>query len=1564
MKQQNHPHDIRTTSAGVDMDTDQELHPKKEGAVVDRHNMRTTGMDGHNEASSKIKGEEILYPNIDNRCNAGSGLPLSITYECVGVEEINGHIIEFWADRDDLEDAIIRIDGLIVLQSEDFPLQAEFPLQIAKNESCIGGEIYLTDFNSTPMLFNINDLLLNSGVDAGGEIGSCTPKYFEDFNLQEHILVLNRTLEHPVFIKLDTNIASYDYVFGGTGLPVGYVTYSHRYVTTLGERTGFSAPTPQIPILKTVSSSCDQYPNSKAISKDPDISAPTIYGSHIRIRVNNTGNYDSIEIRRDSWIAGSYFGTPASSVICGRIAILPGQFGILDLLDKGGFEEATSSEDTANVMTAIARAKAIRYFNNRLYLMNVEYESRDVEETVTMIDEGLTSVMFPAIRKIYKDGHSDPHKAAYYKSTMRGEKHGYGVVLWDEQGQSSFAKNIGGAENFQMPQRRELTSALTEGVSYYGTVKAAHVDGILGYNDGIGQTHEVFDLVNAVEKSDNCAYANILTSGERSESDMDYVTDIDHGNCPSISIEGWGTPVNMNQMGYWPWLPVSQDDDRCDHLNWNPVIAVGVKDGFSTPYHPKGFSPEYYSAGVAFKGVESLPSWAKAFSIVKTPPATKVVAQGLAYYQMVGSEGDLGTNTFKKNDQIALYLPDLDVNIGINTTIVDDIRADPTAFRIKVVSALGFFTEMASFLESTTFGIIERDRCVDLITYARIIEDRAGGINPFSGDSENLDAGIVDPADSNTHYTGFGKWRAGAWSIVSEFPNGVASGASSEFEILGFDDYVSQSARSNYFVVTVDRDIFDTGSTDGDLDTNDTNVQNWHEPLYVVNIIRVSADVPVTNATRFESTGHYQKLSSIVGISDGSVNQSYELVDERWEDCRVSPNGEVQNDYSSLYRFVWIKLVDETELRWVNIDNITAGALTSILTDISNNGFAVLTDASGTYSVYGVYKTAETTDYTAKIFSVVFAHSSLGYDVGIFIPLEGSEVIVKYDNRIPVRVFGGDTWINESIWAVKDKEFMDNGKNINNGDKDTGNGVGDFRLSIPFPYKRMRANPRQVIARNTSGVNKTQNGYWANVSPLGIHNMSIRQIITMWTAESRVNLSFAFNDESTPHNQDQTFPLKNYIQRPCKWKEGQFGTNDAAVIYADNNIAIEYEADYGEEYLNWKYGGYRFLPQINLDYSNVDNTRAYSSVPQIGYVDQNKFCTRIIWSEKRPINVQDSPSVQTFFSQNIYDISDNTGAIKRAFDAISGKGNNLYAFTDSGVCLLLVDKRVIHEINANELATVGSDVGGIQNELWLNKEIGMNDEMWRSAGEYSNLLSWVNKNSAYVLSENSIIDIGRKGYHSYIKSNFLDNLNEGYADKITGVYDVLHNEYWCNINLYHEDPLKVTKRPTLSYGHVNQHWEGTNDYNFDKFLSFNNETYGMSGMETYSLNKGTIISGEQILAFITQVSAASSMGYGSSRVSVSDKEFIRIRVSSDNKPTKVEFFSDLAGLLINDVKATLDTIANPLALKDYNGFEQYIPRETISRDRMQGRLLIFKISHNLDENFKVVSTDIQYKPLK
>ena len=58
-------------------------------------------------------------------------------------------------------------------------------------------------------------------------------------------------------------------------------------------------------------------------------------------------------------------------------------------------------------------------------------------------------------------------------------------------------------------------------------------------------------------------------------------------------------------------------------------------------------------------------------------------------------------------------------------------------------------------------------------------------------------------------------------------------------------------------------------------------------------------------------------------------------------------------------------------------------------------------------------------------------------------------------------------------------------------------------------------------------------------------------------------------------------------------------------------------------------------------------------------------------------------------------------------------------------------------------------------------------------------------------------------------------------------------------------------------------------------------------------------------------------------------------------------------------------ISGNLFLKKYRGFEQFISRADVSfsptRNRIQGRSLIFKVIHDLPEDFRVVDIGIQYK---
>lgn len=1562
MKQLHHPKDSRTYTKGANFDVDKEFLTLSDGQYLDARNMRNLSMDGTNGALKKIGGMESLYPNINNNCIDGDNAPMASTYTCIGATVVNGNIVEFWADTDEVLPSYIRINGKIGLMHPDFPITHDHPLQMDVNESCVGGEIYITDFNVEPMIFNIQDILENGGFPIAGGVGvyMCTEKYFADFNISLYTLSLNRALNHPVFVKLDAGTGGYSDILSGNGLPVGYVSYSFRYATDAGDRTSWSAPTDLIPVVSRLTNGSEpNFPHLQTHSKPADISIPSVYGAHIKIRVDNVAEYDFIELRRDFWYAENPIGNPPVVEIVAKIDVASGELSVRDILDQGKeAEEIVSGDELIEVIASIRRAKAIRYFNQTLYLMNVEYDSRDIANTLTYTNG---NEMYPCIENMGVRGHGEPHNAAKYKSIMRGERNGWAVILWDSQGGYSFADKIPNFEDYQMPNRRDATSSFTEDVSYLGTARAATVSGT------VDQTHEVFDLVGATKKEDYCSYKNIYQDRGGSSSGTTKPTaptalsqGIDYNSppCPTAADEGLEDPagqVDADNLFWRPFTPTSQSDTDNDCLDY-VVNNLVENSGAPVDYSPKAFSPRYFSMGMALDSIGGFPEWAKAFSIVKTVRADRVQAQGLGFYSMNKADGAGNPNTSKNVFELWLYLPDADDNHGINNNLVDAIQSDPSGFGVQLVSPLGFFTEVYSFDDDAA-----RDKAADLVTWCRYYNDRAGASAEINPD-ENPNMGILDGVTGD-RFVAYGKWRAS-----TQYSPQHAAGGNGNF-VYDIDSITEvTSGRAKYLVLRTTQQIYEEQFWGNNSNGDDPDVQDWHEPVYMVNVIKKNAVVPSNNTTQYKYTGNYVKLESLIGVSSFTDSENFELVDERWEDCIQSLNDtNGLSTFDGYWRFCWIEDSGGNKRRWWNITDASPAQITAALIDLEANGFHDVTDPSGTYTIYGVYRSTETLDNAYKEFVLNFDYFDVAYSKQYQVPPLGESVYVLYDNRIPVRVFGGDTFIGDTTCAWLDNEYDDGGNPI-----DASN---EWRLNVAFPYRRYHLNPRIFIVKRANDsvlANIQQQDKFKFSNALGDEKSEIRQLVSNFIVESRICLNYAFNNENPLHSSEQWFPLKNYIMRPTRWSESQFSTGDTFAIYDDNNMHEDYETRYGDEWLLWQYGGFRFInlqtsvPLINLDYSQSDNTRQFTSTPELGFEEETHYCTRVHWSVRRPTNIQDSATVRTFPSGNVYDISDDTGEIKFAFSAISGKGNNLYAFTEGGVCLLLVDKRIIHEINADELATVGSDVGGVLNELWITKNIGMSDETWRSAAEYDNKIWFVNHKSAYVFEDNQISDIGRTGYHSKLYPYYLQNIGLGYNTKLTSVYDELHGEYWINFS-GHSAPEGVIDSPTLVFGNIQGMWIGGFDYDFEQYVTIDNDTYGIKNSGTYLLNQGNQIDGSDIISELVNASVG-DVAY-EDRAPVDnrymDKEFLRIRVNSNFEPTSVEFFNDFDQYIAGNVQANIDNVANPLAMKDYFGHEGWIPRKTNPpRRRMQGRLLIYNIINIFDEGFKITTTDIQYKKLK
>jgi len=1510
MKQQHYPHDIKTYQKGIQSDTNKEILGRAEnGEHVDALNMRSMSMDGDNMAKKKIKGEELLYDALDNRCFVEVGpLPGSSTYECMMTQEVNGNIIELWASTfPKMYPPFIRINGQIVLMSDELPFNLNYPVQYDKNESCVGGEIYITDNNVSPMVLSVIDMMDNSGMTEEGE---CTQKYFSDFDPANYSIPVSSELYKPAFIKQESvsTASGYDATFGTSGLVVGSYSYSYRLVTAEGERTPFSPITELIPVVRRKTSQFGpQYPYSHTHGDFANIASSTDYGNHIRVKCENSDAFTFLELRRDCWYSDSAYGVPPVSEIIGSVPIANG-LNVLDIFDKAeanfpGSEILDLAEQT-DTFSSIRRAKSVRYFNERLYLMNIGYNSKDINGEVTFVDE-LSDPAFPTIEKIGKAGHKHPYTAAMYKSNMRGDKTGFGVVLFDSFNNPSYATEVPGFNNYEFPNRRDEVSLLTQGTSYKGLVKAATTGG------DVELTHEVFDHYDASQKD---------------------------------SLDVYGVEVSYHDAPYRTLTPTSQSSSLSSlSSSPNRGIKLGDEVGFDD-YRPKGFGLDYYSQGLAIKGLDTYPEWADGFSVVQTDPAYQVVAQGLGFYRLESAEGS-GSNTSKDIDKFWAYFPDLEHRFP---DIAEDLLNNPTSYSIQLVSPLGYFTEVYASrkktLEATRYG-------TDMITYARVLrEGDSGTINPYYDQSGY--SGIPD-ADGNS-YVAYGRYMNRDTGDSPAFPGNTQGNRIFPLDIATTEVTTAGGGRQNYFQIAVDTtatgyaDIYNQATVGANTDADDLQQREWREPFYVINLYK-DRDINSGITTEYKYTGNYVKFKSLVLESNGSSNQSAILVSERWEDCIPSLTGEVYNDYSSLKRFVYVIDTNGVEKRWMNVTFETAPDIATILTGLAAAAPGPYNDPilTGGFDIYGIYTSTEISIDLCPQFTLNFIENPL-YTT-FTVPASGTKIYVKYDNRIPVRVFGGDTFINESIWAVLDNEYNRNGNPIGS--------TNEFIWSNPFPFKQYQFNSNFPSGfagyrwwENTQTTNKYGYDEHQFADNLGSNKCRMRQVVTMWTAETRCNLSFFFNLEAPDKAvSEQAFPLVNYIPRPYEWDNGA-DPGDRTAWESANNLLSEYFDDYGYEWNWWGWGGFRFLPQVNKDYSKSQTTNLYTSVPTVGFEEQTDFCTRVIWSLKRPINAQNTPSVRTFPAANYFDIGDDTGEIKFAWSALSGdKGNNLYAFTDSGVCLMMVDKRVIYEINANELATAGSNIGGILNQLWIDKRIGMSDQTWRSWAEYSNALFFVNNKAAYMFTDNQLTDISRTGFHELLRRKFLSKLGTGYDADLVGGYDVLHNEYIMSVNDSEEFQ-------TMIYGVEQQALQCQSTYLYDKYLYNNNLLYGMKDAKTFQLGVGNQIDRQDMECYVTGVSNA-DLYY--------DKEFIRIRVNSNSKPEQVYFYESYEDYINDNFTNVIDTVAVPLSMKNYFGYECYIPRKAVAPfNRLQGRVVLFKIVSSADEEFLVASTGVQYKKLK
>ena len=218
----------------------------------------------------------------------------------------------------------------------------------------------------------------------------------------------------------------------------------------------------------------------------------------------------------------------------------------------------------------------------------------------------------------------------------------------------------------------------------------------------------------------------------------------------------------------------------------------------------------------------------------------------------------------------------------------------------------------------------------------------------------------------------------------------------------------------------------------------------------------------------------------------------------------------------------------------MNVEFETPGVVSTILTALNTSG--VYNDATNTdgFDIYGIYTSTEIggdADGVCRTFELNFVNQ-VGY-TAYTVPALGTKVYVKYDKRIPVRVFGGDTYINESTWAAIDNNYQNNGE-----PSETDGGWlypdNEFRMDCSWPLRNYGIEDSWLLWEKAQGsTNYEDYNMKFSDGNDAAQSARIRQLVLAWTAETRYNLSFAFNVESPDKAvSDQYFPLVNYISSP------------------------------------------------------------------------------------------------------------------------------------------------------------------------------------------------------------------------------------------------------------------------------------------------------------------------------------------------------------------------------------------------------------------------------------------------
>lgn len=1370
----------RLVGRGANRDIRPEVLP--DGLYADGLNVRPSSISGNDHGIEAIGGELPAYNlNLDNASE----------WECIGAANVNGSIMSFWCHPEPDENApLVALDGDVVAQSPEIPYTIDRPLQLAVVENCGNGVVYPADHQSPPLYWSVDELL------AGGDT------YFEQYTIEVNSVSLAAPPQFPRHINnIDT----------GNGLPAGQYSYALRYEAPTGDKTNIGPETPLISValIHDFRWNLTAYPGARTTGREADPVTPTRYSIQLQFRIDNYHGMSFVEVIRRSFIDGQGTTGEGQLQVVGRIPLQPGENRIvtfMDPADANAIIETITPDQEADRVLDILAPKGVEYANSRLHYINFGALSADTGITFTEVDG---SAIFPVTKKVtsikdtieHNSGYSNPPNNTYLKSYMRGEKYGLAIQPWTGNLSKPFAVPVPGTEEgYQMPNRRDRKtgrSALYSDDPIYAATtdcqSATPVD----------RTFDAFSQ-GLMRKSDDTSTVNVIDAA-------------------------W---VNLP---YAPLRPLNPDDTEVYGYNISPVSAFATSASTFVPRNGNVFNPRYHALGAAINGVENIPSSVKAFTVVRTPPAGRVICQGIGTYNLTEIFGP-DQPIHKSTDSVDFFSRDLSNGI-VPQNIVEDMQANPGNYEIQFVSPLGFYSETYGYDAvpyPTQSSPLRVGRGVDMLTYAGIQHDE-GQVNagePGAGGMGYQSAGGLAPAGN---YVGYSAWR----QTRPPTGQGGPSPGSTDYSFWNQTDNDGNSALTAASIQRIQEGrgekwriktlgyIYSPGTNSTDsIDFNASATRVFHQPWYVMNIIQRNATLQ-GGVGEFVNTGTTVMIESCIGISDGAASQSYQLLNERLAD--------VQGWEPTDYRYVWVKPLGQAPQAWLCLTFNAAINPALVLATIADQGFWTAPDGTQVYGLYEVSSVDNLGNYgdgyvDGVTSSVVFGSWS---GTPIPVPPASSRILVRYNPLAPVLAFGGDVTTYPSTHAILDRTYA---RGLSSPTELPING-------LPLPYCGFVKSPEYYLPFSSNTLQPVQ------IVP---YAQTLRQWCVVYDGESRTQGMFDLYSES-PFTQQQ-MPRGHYMMGV--WDQSQ-------------EIAFfnpQYFTDYGAPVTPYM-GGLRFFSneaQFNQDYWKQPLASSVS-IPEGTPTPRSQFCSAIAASLERDPSVDSAPGDRTFLSSNVCYLSEENGEGKVISSALGPNGQNMYAWTQSGVVRVLTNKNILTGADGALIATQAiSNYWGEQ--MWLSREIGSPDQMWRlfskgyapaGNGQRADSFFWADRNGVYRLTGDTIMDVSRDRYLSQLK-NTLQYYPADYSGRSTGFYNQRYNEAWMFIDeqVVPPDPPTIPSpivfpRRLFVFSAATGEWVGQFSYDFDEFSMRGPDAYGLRDGELYALDRGSTINATTRIASIT-----------------------------------------------------------------------------------------------------------------